>query len=248
MISIKNVSVRYEEKPAVDAISLEIEGGRISGIIGPNGAGKSTLIKTCLGLINEYAGEIHFDGHDIRKNKRKLKARLGYAPEDAVLMPYLTGIEFLQLIGELRRTADPQNEIGRYLSMLGLTKVKDDLIINYSHGMRQKLSLAAALLGEPDYIFLDEALNGLDSLSLFHLKNHLMELAGRNKHLVISSHVIPLVVQWCDPLILMHEGKLVRIFTQKDISSLEEESGKPFEMLYIEMITNHSKFQKGNVG
>jgi len=135
----------------------------------------------------------------------------------------------------------PDWEIKHYLQMFGLDGVKKQLIINYSHGMRQKLSLAAALLGQPTYIFLDEALNGLDSLALYHLKNHLKELAEEKKPIVISSHVIQLVVQWCDPVILMHEGKIIQTYSQQDISALEKKRNKTFETIYVETLTDLSQ-------
>ncbi|HGY55264.1 MAG TPA: ABC transporter ATP-binding protein [Caldithrix abyssi] len=238
MIKINDLTIRYEDSPAVDAVSLHFDEGKICGIIGPNGAGKSTLLKACVGIINEFGGAIVFDGQDAGKNRRRLRERIGYAPEDVTLMPYLSGREFLQLIADLRQPRNPGQEIERYLKMLGLEGVQDQLIINYSHGMRQKLSVVAALLGQPQYIFLDEALNGLDSLALYHLKNHLTELAEDKKHIVISSHVIQLVMQWCDPITLMHEGKIIRNYSQNDIAALEKKQNKTFEQIYVDMITS----------
>ncbi|HID40207.1 MAG TPA: ABC transporter ATP-binding protein [Calditrichaeota bacterium] len=241
MVEIKNLSVHYEDILAVDSVSLRFEKGKIIGIIGPNGAGKSTLLKVCVGVISEFSGEILFDKQDACRSRRRLKEQIGYAPEDATLLPYLSGMEFLQLVAVLRKIKNPDWEIKHYLQMFGLDGVKKQLIINYSHGMRQKLSLAAALLGQPTYIFLDEALNGLDSLALYHLKNHLKELAEEKKPIVISSHVIQLVVQWCDPVILMHEGKIIQTYSQQDISALEKKRNKTFETIYVETLTDLSQ-------
>ena len=236
MLSVKNLTVQYENKTAVDDLSIEIQNGKLTGLIGPNGAGKSSLIKTCVGMIAEYSGDILYDLKPLHKHRQWVKENCGYAPEDTILLPYLKGHEFLQLIGTLRKSPDLQNEIAKFIRMFDLQEKTDELIINLSHGMRQKLSIAATLIGNPRYLLFDEALNGLDSVSLYNLKNYLNELATAGSTIIIASHILTLIQDWCDPIIIMHEGRLLKHITKTEILTLESEKKQLFERIFIEMV------------
>jgi len=236
MLSIKNLTVRYEYKTAVEDVSLEIQPGRISGLIGPNGAGKSSLIKACVGMIGEYDGEIRYKDKPLHENRHWVKKHCGYAPEDTVLTPYLKGREFLELIGALRKSADLKKETESLFAMLNLQEKADELIVNYSHGMRQKLSIASTLIGNPDFLIFDEALNGLDPVSLYNLKKYMNELAAAGKTIVLSSHILSLIEDWCDPIIIMHKGKLIKTLTRAEISGMETEKKQSFEEIFVEMV------------
>jgi ABC-2 type transport system ATP-binding protein len=236
MLSIKNLSVQYETKLAVNDVSLDVSDSKITGLIGPNGAGKSSLIKACVGLIDEYSGSIKYNGLDNRKNRHKVKQICGYAPEDTVLLPYLKGNEFLELICKLRQVADVKQDMEAILDRMDLKESADDLIINYSHGMRKKISIAATLLGQPDFLIFDEALNGLDSITLFYLKNHLSELAAQGKTILITSHILPLILDWCDPVIIINEGRIIKSFSQAEIKNITRESS--FEEIFVNLIKN----------
>lgn len=236
MLDIKNLSVTYEDKQAVRDVTLSIEPGKITGLIGPNGAGKSSLIKACVGLINEYAGSISFDGHDRTREQLWIKKHCGFAPEDTELLPYLRGTEFLQLIGTIRKERELISAIDFFLNLFGLESKKDELILNYSHGMRQKISIAAALIGRPQFIILDEALNGLDPISLFRLKNYFRELISDGRTILLSSHILSLIRQWCDPVIVMHEGKIIGQFSSGQIRTLEQEKNKDFDEIFVDLV------------
>ena len=236
MLSIKNLSVQYEEKLAVDDVSIEISQNKISGLIGPNGAGKSSLIKTCVGMIGEYSGEILYGDKPLHKNRHWVKEHCSYAPEDTILLPYLKGREYLEMIGTLRKTLDLDNEIKSLFKMLNLQEKENELIINYSHGMRQKISIASTLIGNPDYLIFDEALNGLDPVALFNLKNYLNELATSGKTIILSSHILALILDWCDPIIIMHQGKILKMVSKQEIARMESEMKKTFEQIFIDLV------------
>lgn len=236
MLTIKKLSVQYEEKKAVDDISIEIMQNKISGLIGPNGAGKSSFIKACIGVISEYSGEILYDGKLLHKNRHWVKEQCGYAPEDTVLLPYLKGREFLELIGTLRKSSDLEHEIKSLLQILNLQEKENELIVNYSHGMRQKISIASTLIGNPNYLIFDEALNGLDPVALYNLKNHLNELAEDGKTIVLSSHILALIQDWCNPIIIMHQGRILKTVTKSEITKMESEKKKSFEQIFIELV------------
>jgi ABC-2 type transport system ATP-binding protein len=236
MLSIKNLTIQYEDKLAVDDISIEIPQSKISGLIGPNGAGKSTLIKACVGMIDTYGGEIFYDDILLHKNRHWVKERCAYAPEDTVLLPYLKGREFLELIGTLRKIPDPENEIQSLFKMLNLQDKENELIINYSHGMRQKISIASTLIGNPDYLIFDEALNGLDPIALFNLKNYMNKLADGGKTIILSSHILALIQDWCDPIIIIHQGKILKMVSKEEIVRMESEKKKTFEQIFIDLV------------
>ncbi len=236
MLSIKNLTVQYEEKLAVDDISIQIPHSKISGLIGPNGAGKSSLIKACVGMISEYSGDILYDDKPLHRNRHWVKEHCSYAPEDTVLLPYLKGREFLELIGTLRKSLNLDNEIKSLFQILNLQDKENELIINYSHGMRQKISIASTLIGNPDYLIFDEALNGLDPVALYNLKNHLNELANAGKTIILSSHILALIQDWCDPIIIMHQGKILKMVSKEEISRMESEKKKTFEQIFIDLV------------
>ncbi len=224
MIKIENLTVRYDEITALDRVSLELAPGKIYGLIGPNGAGKSTLIKACAGLIDAYDGTIYFEGQEIRKQRSWQKEHCAYAPEDVELLPYLKGREFLQLIGNIRKSSNLKDEIKRLSTMLGLSEKEDELIIDFSHGMRQKIAIAAALVGNPKYMLFDETLNGLDTLALNQLQQHIRRLADQDKTILLSTHVLPLARNWCDEVIVLDKGCVVNILREQEINNWKAET------------------------
>jgi len=236
MLQIQNLTVVYETLPVIQDLSLTFPAGKICGLIGANGAGKSTLLKVAAGIIREHAGTVTLFGKNISENRYWLKTQLGYAPEDVELLSYLSGMEFLQMISGIRQLESGEAEIKQLITMLGLNKAAGQLIVNYSHGMRQKLSLAAALLGSPKLLLLDEALNGLDTMALLRLKAHLQELAAAGHLVVIASHILPLVREWCDPLFIMHKGEILRRISRDEIEIMEHEQKVSLEEYFIKLV------------
>ncbi len=239
MLKIDNLTIRYPKVLAVDNLSLELRPGIIYGLVGPNGAGKSSLIKCLVGLISAYDGEIQYDNYSLRKDRQKIKSLIGYAPEDPDLFPYLTGREYLQMISEIKKVYDSQ-QINDIIIGFSLEKVIDDLINRYSHGMRQKISFAAALVADPQNLILDEALNGFDPVSLFNARKMLQNLADSGRTILLSSHVLELMEKWCQEIIIMNEGRIINIYTLKDIEAIKKETGKAFSDHFISLIRNDS--------
>lgn len=236
MITLQDVSVEYENCTALNRVSVQFPSGKISGLIGPNGAGKSSLLKSCMGLIPEFSGIIRFDAHDLRKERHWIKQHCGYAPEDTILPSYLKGLELLQLVATLRQTAHPDEEIKWLCRLLHFEGKENELIVNYSHGMRKKISVAVALVGKPDYLIIDEALNGLDSLALFNLKHDLQKQAEEGKTIILSSHILPLIEEWCDPIMIMNKGTIIQSFSKAELHRLQNQTKKTFEKIFIEML------------
>jgi ABC-2 type transport system ATP-binding protein len=235
MINISNLTIRYPEVVAVDDLSINLKEGIIYGLVGPNGAGKSSFIRALVGLLVEYDGEIHFDQFLRSKNPHHIKSLFGYAPEDPDLYPYLTGNEYLHMIADIRKSG-AKSQISELRIDFGLDEVFDDLINRYSHGMRQKISFAAALIGEPKNLILDEALNGFDPISQHNAKKILLKLAKNGHTILLSSHILELVENWCQEIIILNEGKILAEYSQKQIEEIKKSSGKDFNEHFVSLI------------
>jgi ABC-2 type transport system ATP-binding protein len=236
LIQLNHIGVNYENLTAVSDVNLNLDNGKIHGLIGPNGAGKSSLINVCVGLIQEYEGEVLYRGHNIRKERLWIKKRLGFAPEDTSLMPYLTGIEFLNLIATVKKCENKKQKIDSFVSMLNLESKTNEVIIELSHGMKQKLMLASAFLGDPDFLIIDEALNGLDSVSLYNVQQYLHHQKTQGKNILIASHVIPLIREWCDEIHVMNAGKIIRRFENQELTDLEKNRKMDFQSIFMDLI------------
>ena len=241
MIEVKNITIAYENVIAVNDLSLKIEKGTILGIVGPNGAGKSTLIKAMVGLISEYSGEIYCEEFNLRKNHFEIKKMLGYAPEDVDLLPYLTGQEYLQMVADIRGAANKESQINKFLDILNLNTKKNDLINEYSHGMKQKLSVAAAMIGIPQVWIYDEAFNGLDPLSLHNLKIEIDKHVESGGTVIISSHILELIEKWCFQFVIMNEGKILGNYEKDEIEKIRVDTGKDFNEIFVELINSDNK-------
>ena len=236
MIRIEDITVQYAEKTAVANVSFTFEDGYIYGIIGPNGAGKSSLINAMVGILPGHGGKVVYDDSDLRKDARAIKFNLGYAPETTELFEYLTAREYLQMVHELKNLPSGQNAIDLLLEQLKLGEAADQIISGYSHGMRKKAALAAALLGRPRYIILDEALNGLDPVAMHNVRNLLRSYAGQGSTILLSSHILELVENWCDYIIVMKDGRLLAIYSREDIEQLRRTGGTDFSTHFIKLV------------
>jgi ABC-2 type transport system ATP-binding protein len=236
MIQLKNITIAYENTIAVKDLSLTIEEGSIIGIVGPNGAGKSTLIKSMVGLISEFNGEIYYNDLLLKKNRYEIKKMLGYAPEDVDLLPYLTGREYLQMVADIRNVSDSKLQIDKMLDILNLNAKQDELINEYSHGMKQKLSVAAAMIGLPQILIFDEAFNGFDPVSLYNLKSEIDKHVNSGGTVIISSHILELIEKWCSQIVVINEGMILGNYRKDEIEKLQKKSGKDFNEIFIELI------------
>jgi ABC-2 type transport system ATP-binding protein len=211
MLELRNVSKRFAGHLAVDNVSFFARADEVTGYLGPNGSGKTTTIKMIAGLIDPTSGEILFDGHPIDRDVIGWKRRMGYVPEEPHLYAHLSGLEYLVMVGQLRDlsrrpTAD---RIDGLLRLLALHEDRHVAISAYSKGMRQKVLLAAALLHNPDLLLLDEPFSGLDVGSALVLRSLIVELAGRGKVVLFSSHELETVERVSSRVVILHRGKVV---------------------------------------
>ncbi len=241
MIEIKEVSVQFPRILAVSHVSCIFKNGFINGLIGPNGAGKSSLLKAMVGLISNYSGQIFYDSLLLSDNRQAIKKQLGYAPEDIEMIPYLSGLEYLQMIADIRKLDSDRARLAYLLQQLGLEEVQHKMVEGYSHGMRQKLSLAAALVGFPPVLILDEALNGLDSIALINVKKLLRELADKGYNIILSSHILELVEQWCDAIYIMDRGKLLTCLDSTQLQEIYSGKRQNLSTYFQELISCHLK-------
>lgn len=211
IITIRGLEKSFGTKKVLKGINLDVQKGQIIGYIGPNGAGKSTTVKIMLGLIEQYTGEIRIFGENISNGNVEYKKKIGYVPEIAEIYDNLTGREYLTFIGELYgMDYDIADEKAKKLmELFNLEKVYDSRISSYSKGMRQKVLVISSLLNNPDILFLDEPLSGMDANSVMVFKEVLAELASQGKTIFYSSHIMEIVEKISNRIILINDGQIV---------------------------------------
>lgn len=228
MIKLNNVSKTYgkSQTKAVDGLSLEIKDGEIFGFLGPNGAGKSTTIKMITGILTPTEGTIEVDGINIAENPTLAKSHVGFVPDNHETYETLKGIEYLNFIGTMYGvdSATLKQRVTEYADMFQLTSALPNMISSYSHGMKQKLMVIAALVHEPKVWILDEPLTGLDPQSAFQLKQLMRKHADQGNTVFFSSHVIDVVEKVCDRIGIINHGKLVAVDTLDNIRADENVS------------------------
>jgi ABC-2 type transport system ATP-binding protein len=211
VLELRNVTKKYNAIPVVDRVSFSVVPGEVLGYLGPNGAGKTTTIKMLAGLLVPTEGEILFDGHDIRRDSYAYKKRIGYVPEQSEIYPHLSGFDYLQMLGRLRRMPERilTRRAGELLRLFGLESDKDSALSSYSKGMRQKVLIAAALLHDPDLLLLDEPLSGLDVTAALVVRDLVRKLAAEGKIIIYSSHVLEVTEKVCSKVIILHRGRIM---------------------------------------
>jgi ABC-2 type transport system ATP-binding protein len=211
VLEVVNLCKRYRGIPSIEDINFRIRAGEIVGYLGPNGSGKSTTVKIITGLLQPNEGSVLFEGKDIRSDMVNFRSILGYVPEEAHVYTYLSGLEYLQLVGRLRGLgeSDIERKATRMLKLLGLESWRYSPISFYSKGMKQRVLIAAALMHNPKLLVFDEPLSGLDVVSARLFKDLLQELAAQGKAILYISHVLEVVEQVCDRVIVIAKGKIL---------------------------------------
>ena len=230
MLEARGLTKYYSAIPAVRDVSFTLEPGGILGLLGPNGSGKSTTVSIITGLLEPSGGYVFFEGRDIREFPLEYKARIGYVPEEAHLYTYLTGPEYLMLLGELRGIprATLTRKIDAFLEIFGLADDRHAQMSAYSKGMRQKILISAALLHDPDIVVLDEPSSGLDVTSALVLRSLVGALAADGKMIVYSSHILEAVEQVATDVMILHDSRVVahasssRLRETLELASLEQ--------------------------
>ena len=195
----------------VNDVSFTIRPGEIVGYLGPNGSGKTTTAKMLAGLLEPSSGVIEYGGRNIHDDLVSFRRELGYIAEEPYLYPFLSGTEYLQLIGRLREIPEAllTTKIEGFLALFGLTGAADQAIASYSKGMRQKIVISAALLHDPSVVLFDEPEGGLDVTTTLMLRHFVRTLAARGKTVLYSSHILEVVERVCDRVIVLHQGHMV---------------------------------------
>ncbi|MCA9430229.1 MAG: ABC transporter ATP-binding protein, partial [Candidatus Omnitrophica bacterium] len=224
MIQIENLTKRFGTKTAVDSLNLDIPKGEIFGFLGPNGAGKTTTIRMLVGLLRPTSGEVRFGvpPYQFQISKQTLEARksIGYIPDSPFLYEKLTGREHLLFMGEIYEVerSTLQTRIENFLELFSLTDVADQPIEGYSHGMRQKVVMAGALLHQPPILVVDEPMVGLDPRSARIVKNLFVEEAReRGMTVFLSTHSLDVAEEVCDRVGIISRGKLVTLGSTGDL-------------------------------
>lgn len=211
ILSIKDLRMSYGDKPVLKGINLEVKSGQIIGYIGPNGAGKSTTVKILLGILEGYTGSVEVFGENIASGSVEYKKRIGYVPETADIYESLTAQEYLTFIAQLYGidAAAAESKARRMMELLEIGEVYTACISSFSKGMKQKVLIIASLLHNPDILFLDEPLSGLDANSVMIFKEIITELAARGKTVFYSSHIMDVVEKISDRIVLINGGIIV---------------------------------------
>jgi ABC-2 type transport system ATP-binding protein len=230
MLEIVSLTKWYRNAVVVNGVSFVVRPGEVTGYLGPNGSGKSTTVKMITGLVEPSAGKTLFYGRDIREDLIGFRRQLGYVPEEPLLYSYLTGLEYLQLIGRLRAlpSAVVDRKANDLLELFALHAHRHAAISTYSKGMKQRVLIAAALLHDPDLLILDEPMSGIDVTTAQLFKHLLSELAAQGKMILYISHVLETVEKVCAQVVIIYKGEIraadsvERLRNLMQLPSLEE--------------------------
>ena len=227
MLKIENLTKSYGDKKAVDSVSLHLQPGEIFGFIGHNGAGKTTTLKAVCGILRFDEGEIFIDGISVKKQPTECKKKLAYIPDNPDLYAFMKGIEYLDFVADIYGI-DAKTRKERVRALATAFELFDDLgqpISAYSHGMKQKLAVIAALMHEPKLLLMDEPFVGLDPKASFTLKEMMREFCRKGGAIFFSTHVLDVAEKLCDKVAIIKDGKLIKVGTMDEVKgdeSLEE--------------------------
>ncbi len=229
MIQTSGLTKRYGRFTAVDGVSLNIPAGQIYGFLGPNGAGKTSTIMMLLGIVKPTSGTIRLFGEDYRPGRLDLRKRIGVVPEKQPLgmWSWMTAEEYLSMFAELFQVSSPRERIGALLEKVGLAEVRRKRMAEFSHGMMQKLSIIRALLPDPDILFLDEPISGLDPFGVKQTRDLIMEENREGRTIFISSHILSEVEKICHRVAIIYQGRLL---AEDDMKSLLSSLSKDREI------------------
>ncbi|MFP5261401.1 MAG: ABC transporter ATP-binding protein [Blastocatellia bacterium] len=233
LITVEEVTKRYGNIVAVNKVSLSISRGEVYSLVGANGAGKSTLIRMIVGIADPDGGRVAVCGEDLAQRGPTIKRHLGYLPEELVLYERLTGKEYLHLVAGLREAGE--SRIPAEVDFFELAHVENKLVGGYSLGMRKKLGLAAAMVGEPDVLILDEPLNGLDVEMMRKLRLRIEGERKAGRAVLVSSHVMSFVERVSDRVGVMRAGRLVAESSPAELRMSTGLVGVDFEDVFFEL-------------
>ncbi|ATL47916.1 ABC transporter [Chitinophaga caeni] len=234
IITIKNLRKSYGNKEILKGISFDVFAGQVIGYIGPNGAGKSTTVKILIGLLSDYEGEIIIDGMNLKDDTVALKKKVGYIPENAEIYDVLTPMEYLYFVGRLYYMEDAKIEdrAKKMLTAFGLFENRHDRMDTFSKGMRQKVLIISGLIHNPQIVFFDEPLSGLDANAVIIFKEIMSLLKKEGKTIFYCSHMMDVVEKVSDRILLINDGKII---ADGSFSQLKQQEGDTLEKIFAHL-------------
>jgi len=235
MLEAVHLRKNYASLPAVQDLSFTLHGGMVLGCLGPNGSGKSTTVKMLTGLLEPTRGVVQFEGRRIQDDLQGYRQRLGYVPEEAYLYPYLSGWEYLEMIGTLRDMPRQlmESKIDSLLELFSLYPHRHGSIGTYSKGMRQRILLIAAIMHDPQIFIFDEPLSGLDVTSALIFKNLVQELGRDGKLVFYCSHVLEVVEKVCSDVLILRKGVVI---AQDSVTNIRKIIGQSLENTFLHLV------------
>lgn len=232
MIEIKNVTKKYGDKVALKDINFTVEDGEIFAFIGHNGAGKTTLIKAIVGIHDFDEGEIKINGKSIKTDSVECKKELAYVPDNPELYESMKAIDFINFICDMYEVSQDVREknIKKYAKMFEIEKNLNDTIDSFSHGMKQKVALIAALAHDPKVLIMDEPFVGLDPKAVFDVKEVMNEMVKEGKIIFFSTHILDVAEKLCSRVAIIKKGKVVKVGKMKDVKG-----DKSLESVFMEL-------------
>jgi len=235
MIKLTNLTKNYGKLIAVNNVNLEVAEGEIFGFLGPNGAGKTTTIKMMAGLLQPTDGSIQIHGYDVQKEPLKAKAVTGFIPDRPFLYEKLTAVEFMHFVAALYDMGDSKKRIAELLDVFGLPDWKNELVENFSHGMKQRLVMASALLHHPKVLVVDEPMVGLDPRGARLVKDIFKDLASNGVTVFMSTHTLEIVEQMCTRVAIINLGKIIAEGSVEDLGRIARMPESHLEPIFLRL-------------
>ncbi|MFI5095464.1 MAG: ABC transporter ATP-binding protein [Candidatus Acidiferrales bacterium] len=243
MLEARGLTKYYGSVLAVQGVDFRLDPGQVLGYLGPNGSGKSTTVKMLIGLLEPTQGQVLFHGKNIQQDLVGYRKHLGYVPEEANLYSYLTGYEYLELVGTLRGMPQPRMKmkIESFLEFFALFPHRHLSLGSYSKGMRQRILLISALMENPDVLILDEPLSGLDVTSALIFKNLMQALSAKGKTIFYCSHVLEVVEKVCTRLLILRKGQVIASGSTEEVRQRIGESS--LEQIFLNLVEDRDVAQ-----
>ena len=238
MIEFSSLTMRFGELVAVNDLSLKVEQGEFFAYLGPNGAGKTTTIKMLTGLLKPYQGTVKICGIDIQQEPEKAKSKLGYVPDVAIFYEKLNALEFMDFTADIFGV-DPEKarrETGELFDKFGLNSYARELIETLSHGTRQRLAIAAALMHDPEVVIIDEPMVGLDPIHAKIVKDELKERSSRGTTVFLSTHQLYIAEELADRVGILNGGKMVALGTIDELKAAADRGETELESIFLDLV------------
>ena len=235
MIKLINLTKVYGKLTAVNSIDLEVNSGEVFGFLGPNGAGKTTTIRMMAGLLQPTSGTALIGGYDVLKDPLKAKAITGFIPDRPYLYDKLTATEFMHFVAKLYEVKSPAKRISGLLDLFGLNDWVNELVENFSHGMKQRLVMASALLHEPKVLVVDEPMVGLDPRGARLVKDIFQDLATKGVTVFMSTHTLEIVEQMCSRVAIINQGRIIADGSVDDLARMARMPDSHLEPVFLRL-------------